>query len=149
MIVRIARCTLLLVLSLACLLPAATAPQDKKQREEWSAVAMGTGGAVGGGSIGFDFRIDQYTTDAEVQELAALLKEKGQDALRRALEKLSTARINAVGRTGNDIAVARKRQNGNSTIITILTARNMPFMELYSRSRTTDYPLWLSPGDSQ
>jgi hypothetical protein len=138
--IRIVRCTLLLVLCLTSFLPAATAPQDKKQQEAWSAVAMGTGGAVGGGSIQFDFRIDQYTADGEVQELAALLKDKGQDVLRQALEKLSKGRVNAVGRTGNDIAVARKRQHGNSTIITIVTARNMPFIELYSRSRTTDYP---------
>lgn len=140
MIVRIVRLTLLPLLMLACLLPAGTAPQEKKQRDEWSAVAVGAGGAIGGSSIQFDFHIDQYTTDAEVKELAALLKDKGQDALRRALEKLSTGRINAVGRTGNDIAVARKRQQGNTTIITIVTARTMPFIELASMSRTTDYP---------
>ena len=138
--IRIVRFSMALVLSLATLLPAATASQDKEKRDEWSAVAMGTGGAAGGGSIQFDFHLDKYTTDAEVQELAALLKEKGQDALRKALEKLTVGRINAVGRTGNDIAVARKRQQGNTTIITIVTARTMPFIELYARSRTTDYP---------
>jgi hypothetical protein len=101
---------------------------------------MGTGGSVGGKSMQFDFRITQYTTDQEVQSLAQLVKEKGTDALRRALEKEDKGRIAVVGSTGNQIAVARKRQEGSNTIITIVTARTMPFMELYNNGRTTDYP---------
>jgi hypothetical protein len=114
--------------------------QDKPSPEAYSGVAIGTGGSVGGKSIQFDFRITQYTTDDEVQNFAQLVKEKGTDALRRALEKEDKGRINAVGSTGNEIAVARKRQHGTDTIITIVTARTMPFMELYNRGRTTDYP---------
>jgi hypothetical protein len=100
---------------------------------------MGTGGSVGGKSMQFDFRITQYTTDQEVQSLAQLVKENGTDALRRALEKEDKGRIAVVGSTGNQIAVARKRQEGSNTIITIVTARTMPFMELYNNGRTTDY----------
>jgi len=88
----------------------------------------------------FDFRIAQYTTDEEVQKFAVLVKGKGTDALRRALEKEDKGRINAVGSTGNQIAVAGKRQQGMHTIITIVTARTMPFMELYNNGRSTDYP---------
>lgn len=62
------------------------------------------------------------------------------DALRRALEKQNVGRINQVGTVGNQIAVARKRQAGAETLITIVTARNMPFIELYRGGRTTDYP---------
>jgi len=69
-----------------------------------------------------------------------LVKDKGTDALRRALEKEDKERINVVGSTGNQIAVARKRQEGSETILTIVTARNMPFRELYNNGRTTDYP---------
>ena len=101
---------------------------------------MGTGGSVGGKTMQFDFRITQYTTDQEVQSLAQLVKEKGTDALRRALEKEDKGRIAGVGSTGNQIAVARKRQEGSNTLITIVTARTMPFMELYNNGRTTDYP---------
>lgn len=114
--------------------------QDKTPSEAYSGVAIGTGGSVGGKTIQFDFRITQYTTDEEVQNFAQLVKEKGTDALRRALEKEDKGRINAVGSTGNQIAVARKRQEGSDTIITIVTARTMPFMELYNNGRTTDYP---------
>ena len=68
------------------------------------------------------------------------LLRKGTDALRRALEKEDRGRINVVGSTGNQIAVARKRQQGPDTIITIVTARTMPFIELYRGGRSTDYP---------
>jgi hypothetical protein len=114
--------------------------QDRTPPEAYSGVAMGTGGTVGGKTIQFDFRITQYTTDQEVQNFAQLVKDKGTDGLRRALEKEDKGRINAVGSTGNQIAVARKRQEGADTIITIVTARTMPFLELYNGGRTTDYP---------
>jgi hypothetical protein len=124
---------------LACLVITASA-QDKIPPEAFSGVAIGTGGSIGGKTIQFDFRITQYTTDEEVQNFAQLVKDKGTDALRRALENEDKGRINAVGSTGNQIAVARKRQEGSYTIITIVTARTMPFMELYNNGRTTDYP---------
>jgi hypothetical protein len=103
-------------------------------------VAIGTGGSVRGKTISFYFRITRYTTDEELQNFAQLLKDKGTDVLRRALEKEDKGPINAVGSTGNQVAVARKRQQGTETIITILSARNMPFIELYRNGRTTDYP---------
>jgi hypothetical protein len=114
--------------------------QDDQKPEAYSAVAMGTGGSVGGRTMQFDFRVTKYTTDEEVQEFAALLKNKGQDALRSALEKEDRGRLNPVGSVGNQIAVARKRQHGSDTIITIVTARTMPFIELYNGGRSTDYP---------
>jgi hypothetical protein len=134
------RFTLLLVLGITSLLPAFYAQDEKMKPEAYSAVAMGTGGSVGGKSMQFDFRITQYTTEEEVNNYAEILKEKGPDALRRALEKQDVGRINPTGRTGNQIAVARRRQEGSDTVITMVTARNMPFIELYRGGRTTDYP---------
>lgn len=114
--------------------------QDKTSPEAYSGVAIGTGGSMGGKTVQFDFRINEYTTDEEVQEFAQLVKEKGTDALRRARGKEDKGRINAVGSSGNQIAVARKRQQGPDTIITLVTARIMPFGELYNNGRSTDYP---------
>jgi hypothetical protein len=108
--------------------------------EAYSGVAVGTGGSVGGKSIQFDFRVTQYTTDEDVQKFAQLLKDKGTDGLRRALEKENKGRIAVVGSTGNQIAIARKRTQGADTMITIITARTLPFVELYHNGRTTDYP---------
>ena len=114
--------------------------QEKSPTEAYSGVAVGTGGTVGGKSISFDFRITQYTTDEELQSFAQLVKDKGTDALRSALEKEDKGRISAVGSTGNQIGVARKRQQGSDTIITIVTARTMPFLELTRGGRSRDYP---------
>ncbi len=136
---KVSRFALLFSFLLACLCFTAST-QDKPPAEAYSGVAMGTGGGVGGKTIQFDFRVTQYTTDDEVQAFAQLVKDKGTDALRRALEKEDKGRISAVGTTGNQIAVARKRQVGSDTIITIVTGRNMPFIELYNNGRTTDYP---------
>jgi len=137
---RVERFTLLLVLGITSLLPASFGQEEKQKPEAYSAVAMGTGGSVGGKSMQFDFRITKYTSDEEVNSYVEILKEQGQDALRRALEKQDVGRINPTGRTGNQIAVARKRQEGSDTVSTMVTARNMPFIELYQGGRTTDYP---------
>jgi hypothetical protein len=132
-------CTLF-VLGLVISLSLAVYAQDKARPEAYSGVAIGTGESVGGKTVAFDFRIAQYTTDDEVQSFAQLVKDKGTDSLRRALEKEDKGRINAVGSTGNQIAVARRRQHGSETIITIVTARTMPFVELYNNGRSRDYP---------
>jgi hypothetical protein len=131
---------LLFLFTLVVFLSVVATAQDKALPDAYSGVAMGTGGSVGGKTILFNFRVTQYTTDEELQNFAQLVKDKGTDALRSALEKEDKGRINAVGSTGNQIAVARKRQEGSDTIITIVTARNMPFIELYRSGRTTDYP---------
>jgi hypothetical protein len=130
---------LLSFLACTCLSLVAFA-QDKTPPEAYSGAAMVTGGSVGGRTAHFDFRITEYTTDQEVQKFAQLVKDEGTDALRRALEKEDKGRINAVGSTGAQIAVARKRQHGHDTIITIITARSRSFVELRDSGRSTDYP---------
>ncbi len=120
----------------------ASFPQEGKMKPEaYSGTAIGTGGAMGGGSIQFDLRITRYTTDDEVKKFAELVKEQGADALRKALEKEDVGQISPTGRVGNRVAVARKRQEGQDTLITIVTARTMPFLELYRGGRSTDYDL--------
>jgi hypothetical protein len=123
------------------LVPSLFAQQGQAAKPEaYSAVAIGTGGAAGGKSLPFDVRINSYTSDEDVDQFAQLVKEKGTDALRRALDKLNVGRINPVGSVGNQIAVARKRQVGSETVITLVTARNVSFIEFYRGSRTRDYP---------
>ena len=87
-------------------------PKKETKQEGYSGTAIGTGGAVGAKSIGFDFRVNRDTSDEEVDQLATLLKEKGPDALRRTMEKLDVGRISPTGSVGNQIAVARKRGEG-------------------------------------
>jgi hypothetical protein len=129
-----------LTLALALLFPTVFGQETANREDAYSAVAMGTGGSVGGKSMQFDVRVKRYATDDEIQKFAELLKEKGPDTLRRELEKLDAGRIRPVQSVGNQIAVARKRQDGPVTVITVLTARQMPFVELYRSGRTVDYP---------
>ncbi len=136
---QVSRITVLIVAVLVSF-SYATFGQEKPVPDAYTGVAIGTGGSVGGKTLLFDFRITSYTTDEEVQKFAQLLKEKGTDALRGALEKEDKGRINIVGTTGTQIAVARKRQQGANTIITIVTARSMSFRELYNSGRSVDYP---------
>jgi hypothetical protein len=136
---KLSRLTMLFVMAFGSIAFAAFA-QDKPVPDAYTGVAIGTGGSVGGKTLLFDFRITSYTTDEEVQKFAQLVKEKGTDALRSALEKEDKGRINIVGTTGTQIAVARKRQQGTNTIITIVTARKMSFTELYNNGRSKDYP---------
>jgi|SRR6185312_1879564 len=128
----------LLALLIACFALAVVA-EDKPKPEAYSGVIVGTGGSVGAKSMQFDFHITSYTTDQEVQQLAHLLKEKGQEALQDKLFDEDRGRIRPVTSTGNAIAIARKRKDGPDTIITIVTARNMPFLDLYG-GRIQDYP---------
>jgi hypothetical protein len=136
---KLFRAHLLILLVLTSLSLGASA-QEKITPEAYTGVAIGTGGSVGGRSASFDFRITSYTTDDELASYAQLLKNKGQDALTNTLWKQDKGRINLVGTTGNEIAIARKRQQGEKTIITIVTARKMSFGELRNSGRSVDYP---------
>jgi hypothetical protein len=134
------RPALLLVLGLACFAPRTYSQEDGDKPESYSAVAMGTGGGVGGKTIQFDFSISRFTTDQEVAKYAKLLKAEGPDALRRELEKVDVGRLSPAGSVGNQIAIARKRKAGVDTIITVVTARVMSFAELFRSDRSVDYP---------
>jgi hypothetical protein len=130
---------LLMVVSAACSLPT-YGQNDKNKPDSYSGVAIGTGGTVGGRTLGFNFNVNSYTTDDELQSFATLLKDKGQDALLNVLQKQDKGRFSPTGSTGTQIAIARKRQHGTETIITIVTARPMSFAELYRGNRSVSYP---------
>jgi len=130
----------LLILGVAFSISLLLCQEGQMKQEAYTGTAIGTGGPASARSTGFNLRVNRYTSDEEVDQLAALLKEKGPDALRRAMEKLDVGRINPTGSVGNQVAVAHKRQDGSDTIITVVTARIMPFAELYHGGRTKDYP---------
>ena len=124
----------------------ASSSKEKKKREHYSATAIGTGGGIGGKTLSLDIYIDEYTTDEGAAELANVLKESGQDALRRQLEKLKKGRIAPSGSVGSDIAAIRLKptESGKGKKIILLSARVMPWLELYVGGRSTNYNLsWL------
>lgn len=118
----------------------AASGQEKKKPETYSAVVVGAGGAIGAASMNIDIRIDRHTTDEEMTEYINLLKEKGQDALRRKLEKVDVGNIRPSVSVGTDLAIARVLQTPEGKVIRLLSARGMSFLELYRSGRSTDYP---------
>ncbi|UCF36437.1 MAG: hypothetical protein JSU96_16690 [Acidobacteriota bacterium] len=117
------------------------AGQDEKQeREQFSATIMGTMGPTAGRMIPIDIYVEGTTTDEQVMEYAELLMEGGQQPLRRALEKVKIGRIAPRGRIGNDIAIVRIVKTDKGTSYRMVTARVMPFLELYYGGRSTDHP---------
>ena len=115
--------------------------KDKKKSEQYSAVVLGVSGRMGGASSFLTIWINEYTSDAEMKEHAALLKAKGQDELEKKLEKLDRGRVALTGITGVNLAIARSIPNPKGgRILRLVTDRRMSFPELRYSGRSTDYP---------
>lgn len=121
------------------LLPSSSA-QEKLKPEHYAATWAVVGGSAGGTTVSIDVRINRYNTQEDILKFAELLKEGGTDALRRALEKEDVGQLSPTARVGTPIALARKLKSGNKTIIRVVTARNLPFVELRYSGRSVDYP---------
>jgi hypothetical protein len=132
------RITLTLVVAV-CLLPTAFCRCAEAQDDSYTARIVT--GSTSAQQIQFTFTITKYTTEAELKELAAILKNQGQDALIEAMKKREAGRIYKLGDTGNEIAVAEKIQSGKDTIITMATARRISVTELSRKAEHADYPL--------
>jgi len=128
------------VLAVGLLLFPTTFGQDKPKPEQFSAVWAVTGGSAGGNTVSIDIRITKYNTDEDIKNFADILVEGGQSKLRGALEKEDVGQLSPTGRIGVPIAIARKLQKGDKTIIRVVTARNLSFVELRYSGRSTDYP---------
>ena len=132
------------------LLCSSLAGQDEKEKkkneivEHYTGVVVATGGVLGGRTMRIDLRIQDYTTDDQVIEYLRILKEDGQDALRRVLEKVKMGNLSPSFSVGNDVAVVRAFDLQDGTrVIRVISARTMPFLELYYGGRSTDYPFGL------
>ncbi len=117
---------------------AAWSQQGLPREEMYSAIA--TGWVSGSKAVPFDFRITHFAGDAEMNRYARLLNERGLSALRMEIEKGDAGQIERVGETPNGIGIARKVRMGSDTVITLITARNMPFPELHGLGSSTEYP---------
>jgi hypothetical protein len=131
---------ILMFVAFACLFSGGFSVRAKAQ-EAYSAIAQTTTSA-GSKQVQFNFTITKWSTQDDIKQLGAILKEKGQDALLDELKKLDAGRIRTLEDTGNPIAVAEKWQNGDETVITLIAARQMKLFESKYRGRTNsnDYP---------
>jgi len=133
----------LIVLGLGLSMPA---PAQKKD-EKFSALAYlphGAGPAmVGAGArVNVDLWVNSYTSDADAKVMASALVEGGPDALLKALEKAKTiGKIRLTGRAGfYDFKLIRSHQTEGGRRIYAVGDRPVGFLEVYSGSRSQDYP---------
>lgn len=139
---KVALAGLLLAFSLSALL----ALQDENEKKvRYEATMVGIRGPVGARSVGLTIFIEGTTSDEQVREylqLVAAGEGRGSSSeLRRRLEKVTgLGRVAATGQVGTNLAVVRERETDEGTLITLVTARNMPIIELYRSGRSTDYP---------
>jgi len=136
---RIASSRILITFALVCgSLPLAA--QDQPKRENYAITVFGTAGAVAGKSVTGSVIVENYSTDAEVDELANVLKTKGQNGLVSAMEKIKgKGRIAITGTVGNQVEVIRQHPGPKGRRIVLVSNRQMSLPELWNSGRSTDY----------
>jgi hypothetical protein len=110
------------------------------EEEQYAATIAVVGGIGSGSTASVDIWIDKFSTDEEAVELAVMLAEKGQDALRLAMEKLDVGRMSIDNEGVIPIAVARSLSGSGKRIVRLYIARNIYFLEHFEMTRTRDYP---------
>jgi len=130
---------ILITVALACAsLPMAA--QDQPKRENYAITVFGTAGAAAGESATGSVIVEDYSSDAEVNELAGILKAKGQDGLVSAMDKLkSKGRIAITGTVGNQVNVIRQKPGPKGRRVVLVSSRQMSLPELWNRGRSTNY----------
>jgi hypothetical protein len=109
--------------------------------QTYSATAFGQSGAAAGKSFGLTVYVTAWTSDEQVQEFAATLKNSGPNGLVSSLEKTKdVGRLAPTGSVGSGFRIARIR-NIPDAGFRIITATNRPisFPELYNATRSRDY----------
>ena len=140
-------CLLLLCVSVISVAPAQDAtPEPQPKREKFSALAFLPSGAGPmmarpGARATVDLHVNRYTTDQEAKVFAALLVEKGPDALHKALEDAkSIGKITLTGRVGfYDFKIIRSHRTAEGRRIYAVGDRPVGFLEAYYSGRSRDY----------
>jgi hypothetical protein len=92
-----------------------------------------------------DITINRWSTDAERDALLATFRDKGQNALLEALQKLPVVGyINTPGSLKYDLHFARQRPEAEGgRMVFLMTDRYIGAWEAVNRPRTIDYPFML------
>ena len=138
------------LLAAVCQIPctAQTAEAAKTQANlpaQYSAVAIGQSSSAAGKSFGLTIYLQELTSNADIDELVAILKNKGPDGLVSAMEDIKDkGRVAPTGSVGTGIRVVRIRpkKHGGQHIV-LATNRPISFAELYNGTRSRDYKFGL------
>ena len=131
---------------LTALFPLALAGQseDKKKTEQFSATVFGESGMSLGKSTLLNIYVTDYSSDQEVEELAATLKTKGSDALLSAVQKMKEkGRVSTTGRVGWTVPVVRQHPTAKGRRIVMFSDRPIGFYEATKAPRSKTYEFGL------
>jgi len=114
---------------------------NPSRSESFSALAYLPAGAGAGSTGNVTITIKSYSSAAEVQNLHALLIDRGPDALLKALEKMKPrGRIAMTGTVGfYDFKVVMSLPSGSGRRIMAAADRPISFLEQYYGTRSSDY----------
>ena len=92
-----------------------------------------------------DIQINRWSTDAERDQLLQVFRDKGQEALLSALQKLPVVgAVRTPGSLNYDLHFARQRSEAEGgRMIFLMTDRYVGAWEAMNRPRTIDYPFTL------
>jgi hypothetical protein len=132
-----------LAAGLAVAVPAA---QSNMPREKFTAFAVDIGTMAPRATASpVDITISRWSTDAERDRLLSIFRDKGQDALLDALQKLPVVGyINTPGSLKYDLHFAWQRPEAEGgRMVFLMTDRYIGAWEARNRPRTIDYPFTL------
>lgn len=140
------RVVLAVALAAGLAVAAPSAQSNMAKPEKYTAFAIDISNtAPRGNASAVDITISRWSTDAERDQLLAILHDKGQDALLSALRKLPVVGyINTPGSLKYDLHFARQRPEaeGGATVF-LMTDRYIGAWEAANQPRTIDYPFTL------
>ena len=92
-----------------------------------------------------ELTISRWSTDTERDQLLSVLRDKGQDALLSALQKLPVVGyINTPGSLKYDLHFAQQKEGADGgRMVFLMTDRYVGAWEAVNRPRTVDYPFML------
>ena len=133
-----------LALALSVAVPAAQS--NMARPEKFTAFAVDTSNVTPRAiTTPVDIQINRWSTDAERDQLLKVFREKGQEALLSALQKLPVVgAIRTPGSLNYDIHFAmQKAEAEGGRMVFLMTDRYISAWEAMNRPRTIDYPFTL------
>ena len=142
-----ARLTAAVAAAALALVTAAPAAQSNMAKpEKYTAFAVDISNtAPRANATTVDIQINRWSTDAERDQLLQVFRDKGQEALLSALQKLPVVGgIRTPGSLNYDIHFARQRPEADGgRMVFLMTDRYVGAWEAMNRPRTMDYPFTL------
>ena len=129
--------TPLIVLSILVL---AVSSSVASEEETFTGSAIVTGTVAAGATTRLTITIEEYTSDEDIMKYIDILKNEGQDGVRKVLEKVEKGWIAPTGKVRDSINLARSRPIEGGRLISILKTRHLRFIE-FARStpRSREY----------